>query len=157
MAALLALLPAAAGAVVTGPFSGERLPRYAALKAELVYLRKGPGGEYAVDFELTRRHLPVRIVGEHGPWRRVVLHDGETGWIHRVMLTSARYVVARAAAAPIRNAPDPRSGPIASLEAATPMRIRRCGLSWCRLEGHGVVGWAAKDALWGVEATEILE
>lgn len=156
LTAVLALAAPSADAV-TGRFSGEKLPRYAALKANLAYLRKGPGTQYAIAWELTRRHLPVRIVGEYGPWRRVELHDGERGWIHRVMLTSKRFAVAVDRAAPIRRAPDQRARAIARLEPATPLRIRRCGLSWCRLEGYGVAGWASKAALWGVESAEILE
>lgn len=157
IALVAALAPAAAAVAVTGPYSGEPLPRYAALKANLAYLRKGPGTEYAVDWELSRRHLPVRIVGEYGPWRRVELHDGGRGWIHRVMLTSRRYIVSRGPVARIRRAPDARAAPVARLMAETPLKIRACRRIWCQVEGHGVVGWAAKLDIWGVDADEILK
>ncbi len=154
---LAATLFAPAAPAVTGPFSGEKLPRYAALKASLAFMRRGPGQQYAVAWELTQRHLPVRIIGEYGPWRRVELHDGARGWIHSVMLTGARYAIAQRDSAAIRRAPDARAGAIARLEAASPMRLQGCGLSWCRLEGYGVAGWAAKEQLWGVDPSEIFE
>lgn len=156
-AGLALTVAAPVASAVEGRSTGQPLPRYASLKASLVYLRLGPGPEYAIAWELTRRHLPVRIVGEHGAWRRIVLHDGSRGWIHSVMLTGRRYAIADVALATIRRAPDTRARPVATLAPATPMRVRGCGLSWCRVEGMGVAGWAAKAEIWGVGPREILE
>ena len=73
-----------------GRSTGLPLPRFASIKADPARLRRGPGVDYPILWELTRRGLPVRIVGEYGHWRRVELHDGSKGWMHRVLLSGRR-------------------------------------------------------------------
>lgn len=152
--AVLIVAGAASAEPLRGPVSGQPLPRFASLKAELVYLRQGPGTQYAILFELTRRDLPVEVIGEYDVWRRVRLHDGARGWIHRAMLSTRRMATAVSAAATIRAEPTPAARPVAALGPATPMRLRACGLNWCAVEGHGVAGWLHKSDMWGVHADE---
>lgn len=146
-----------AAAKTLGRYSGEPLPRFASLKAELVYLRRGPGSEYGILWELRRLHLPVRVIGEHGPWRRVRLHDGERGWIHVAMLTGKRFATPLEGGLAIRRRPSENAEVVARAEPTFPLRVERCDAEWCRVEALGVDGWALRHALWGVERGELLD
>ena len=134
-----------------GPYSGEVLPRFAALKADRVYLRRGPGREYAIAWELTRRRMPVLIVGEHGHWRKVRLQAGERGWIHRAMLTSRAYAAAREDNVNVHEQPSREAIVIARAERMAILRVRSCGQFWCEVDALSLRGWVRREALWGVD------
>ena len=140
-----------------GRASGLPLPRYAALKDDRVNMRRGPGTAYAIQWELRRRHMPVRIIAEHGHWRRVELPDGDRGWIHRVLLTTKRYAVIRETSAELYDDPADDARLLARIEAETPIRLLECTLDWCRGEIDGQRGWTPKRSLWGVAPTDVFD
>lgn len=134
-----------------GRESGEPLPRYAALKDATVHLRVGPGKAYAIKWVLRRRHMPVRVIAEYGPWRRVELIDGDRGWVHLRLLTDRRYAVAKAQRLELYAEPEDTARQVAAVAPLTPVRLLSCDAAWCRGEVSGKRGWAPKRNLWGVE------
>lgn len=128
--------------------SGLPLPRYASVSRDLANFRRGPGRDYAIAIEITRRGLPVRIIGEHGNWRRVELHTRERGWIHRALLSGERTVLALDGAS-LFDRPD--GAAVATPPEAAPLRLRRCEANWCLVAAEGRRFWARRDALWGVD------
>lgn len=66
------------------------LPRYAAMRADRVYMRRGPGERYPIDWVYHRRGYPVLIEREFGVWRLVEDQDGQKGWVHQVTLHGSR-------------------------------------------------------------------
>lgn len=155
--ALTVLADTAAAADRIGRFSELPLPRFAALKDDKVNMRVGPGQDYAIKWELRRRHMPVRVIGEHGPWRRVELVDGDRGWIHRALLTARRYAVAAGDSVELYAQPEPTARMVARAPAATPVKVLECAPAWCRTDADGKRGWAPKRNLWGVEIGEVFD
>lgn len=76
-----------------GSETGLPLPRFAALRADRVYMRRGPGERYPIDWVYHRRGYPVRIEREFGVWRLVEDLDGQKGWVHQVTLRGGRSFV----------------------------------------------------------------
>lgn len=146
------LAPASALAGDLGPYTGKPLPRFAALKADKVHLRKGPGRDYAIDWVLQRRAMPVLIYAEHYNWRRVRLMDGTTGWIHRAMLNGRRMAAAMADDTLLREHPDESADPIAKAAAGSVLALGRCEGAWCQVEAEGHRGWSLRASLWGAQA-----
>ncbi|WP_182040389.1 SH3 domain-containing protein [Bombella mellum] len=66
------------------------LPRYASMRADRVYMRRGPGERYPIDWVYHRRGYPVLIEREFGVWRLVEDQDGQKGWVHQVTLHGSR-------------------------------------------------------------------
>lgn len=95
------------------------------------------------------------VINEHGLWRRVRLHDGEEGWIHKALLTSRRTAILPRDAGALTERPAENAPTVATVAAITPLRVLACGADWCRLERDGVRGWAPKRLLWGVGAKEV--
>lgn len=141
----------AAGEPRVGTYSKLPLPRFASVKADPARLRRGPGVDYPILWELTRRGLPVRIIGEYRHWRRVELHDGSRGWMHRVLLSGRRTALLLGAKREIRAEPISDAVPVATVEDATPLRLGECRADWCALEAQGVDGWAPRARLWGAD------
>lgn len=140
-----------------GRESGEPLPRFATLKDAKVNMRVGPGKDYSVKWTLRRRHMPVRIIAEHGHWRRVELIDGDRGWIHRALLTTRRHAVADGRAVELYATPEDTARLVARVDPLTPIRILACEPAWCRGEVEGKRGWAPKRNLWGIEPGAIFD
>lgn len=69
-----------------GSVTGLPLPRFAALRADRVNLRVGPGLRYPIRWVYLRVNLPVKIEREFGNWRLVENYDGVTGWVHQALL-----------------------------------------------------------------------
>lgn len=142
-----------------GRATGAPLPRFASVKRNPARFRQGPGLDYPILWELTRTGLPVQIISEHDHWRRVRLHDGSVGWIHKVLLSNRRMVLVRGPAPrPLYAEPNERAEIVAEVKDDTaPLRLRRCERDWCEAETENVRGWAPKRRLWGVEPDEIFD
>nr|WP_068168682.1 MULTISPECIES: SH3 domain-containing protein [Neokomagataea] len=76
-----------------GSNTGLPIPRFAALRADKVYLRRGPGDRYPIDWVYHRRGLPVEIEREFDVWRLVEDSDGVKGWVHQATLFGSRTFV----------------------------------------------------------------
>ena len=67
--------------------SGLPVPRFVTLKSDNVNMRAGPGTEYPVLWHYRKEGLPLRVEAEFGVWRKVVDHDGTTGWMHHSVVS----------------------------------------------------------------------
>lgn len=76
-----------------GTVTGLPLPRFAALRADEVNMRSGPGQRYPIEWVYHRRDLPVKIEREFDVWRLVEDSDGQKGWVHQATLVGARTFV----------------------------------------------------------------
>ncbi|QDH13951.1 hypothetical protein E3E12_06885 [Formicincola oecophyllae] len=86
-------LPAPLPKPMVGATTGRPLPRFASLRADRVFLRRGPGERYPVDWVFHRRGLPVEIEREFGVWRLVEDPEGTKGWVHQVTLRGVRTAI----------------------------------------------------------------
>ncbi len=80
-------------ALPRGTSTGLPLPRFAALRADSVYLRRGPGSRYPIEWVYKRRDLPVKIEREFDVWRLIEDPDGIKGWVHQATLVGTRSFV----------------------------------------------------------------
>lgn len=135
-----------------GRSTDRPLPRFASVKAGKANLRRGPGLDYPILWELTRRGLPVRIIAEYGHWRRVVLHDGVRGWIHKDLLSGARTAIVLDAGRALYAEPADAARLVATLAPVTPVRLTQCDVDWCEAERKGVRGWIPRRNLWGLDS-----
>ncbi|WP_173569727.1 SH3 domain-containing protein [Acetobacter conturbans] len=73
-----------------GSNTGLPLPRFAALRADDVNMRAGPGQRYPIQWVYHRRGLPVQIEREFDVWRLIEDSDGVKGWVHQATLVGSR-------------------------------------------------------------------
>ena len=155
-AAVLILLLALAGGPTTAQ-AGAPLPRFAALRADEVNLRAGPGTEYPVEWVFLRRALPIEIIAEYGQWRKIRDFDGSEGWVHKNLLTGRRSVLVTGAVRTLRHDPALDSEPLAQAEPGVIGRLLVCEDGWCKIETAGHQGWLPISNLWGVYDGEVVE
>ena len=152
---------APAGAV--GPSTSLPLPRFVTLKKDVVYMRRGPGSDHAIEWQYVRKHLPVEIINEYDLWREVRDPSGTEGWISANMLSGERYVMIvsppgkKQTREPLRTRPDDKAKVIAFAENGVIGELRHCPDQWCEIQAGNRTGWVERRALWGILPDERVE
>lgn len=136
--------------------TGLPLPRFASLKSDSVYARTGPSMEYPIRWVYKRAGLPVEIIQEFDSWRKVKDPSGQTGWIHKILLTGNRTVIVVAKEPVMAFATEEAARPVAKLEPGVVAEVESCAEEFCKLELLPFDGWVQKKYLWGVYPAEIL-
>ncbi len=153
-----------------GSNTGLPLPRFAALRADDVNMRSGPGTRYPILWLYKRRDLPVEIEREFDVWRLVEDSEGVKGWVHQATLVGTRSFVVTASgtltvASVDRGAgtlllDDPREDGeiVAILRPGVIGRLRDCpaGSAWCRVVVRNYSGWLRRSAIFGVQPGEVI-
>jgi SH3-like domain-containing protein len=134
-----------------GSTTGLPLPRWAALRADEVNMRSGPGTRYPVEWVYRRRDLPMEILREFDVWRLVKDQDGVMGWMHQATLVERRNFVVRGKQAVLRTTAAENAAAVALLQPGVVGRIRSCaaGQDWCQVEVDGYRGWLRREDFWG--------
>jgi len=136
--------------------SGLEVPRFAALKSNKVNMRVGPGYDYPIEWVYLRKNLPVKVVSEFDVWRKIVDHEGVTGWVHSQLVSSKRYAVITVPVARLRKTADADADVSAIVEENVIMELQFCEQGWCRLYHEKGAGWAARSEFWGLIENENL-
>lgn len=159
-----------------GSNTGLPLPRFAALRADEVNMRSGPGTRYPILWLYKRRDLPVKIEREFDVWRLIEDADGVKGWVHQATLVGTRSFVVTASETTETTTPpgqtakdhgtgtvlrdDPRNdaGIVAILRPGVTGRMRTCptGSDWCRVSVHNYSGWLQRSAIFGLLPDEAI-
>lgn len=139
-----------------GSVTGQPLPRWAALRSDVVNLRRGPNQRYPIDWEYHRRDLPVLIEREFEVWRLVVDQDGVRGWVHSATLTGRRSFVVKGADTTLRSRARADADAVALLKAGVVGHIESCAAAaeWCEVAAGGYKGWLPRSAMWGISPGE---
>lgn len=144
---LLFLSSAAANAPTIGPDSALPVPRFVSLKVEGAHGRRGPGVDHRVEWIYQRAGLPLQVIAESGPWRRVVDPDGAEVWMHAQNLDQRRTGYVREATA-LRRSARPGAAVVAYLSPGVIGAMTGCESEWRRFAVGGRVGWVEARALW---------
>lgn len=139
--------------------SGLPIPRWVSIRAKEANLRTGPGARYPIDWVLQRRSLPAEVIGEFENWRQIKVQDGTVGWVHKSMLSGKRMATVKAARVRVLQAPDTDAPVAAFVEDGVIVALEGCEATWCciAISSHGVEGWIARSALWGLYDGEAIK
>jgi SH3-like domain-containing protein len=130
------------------------LPYFAALHADKVNLRAGPGDRYPIEWVYVRRDWPVQVIAHFDHWRRVRDWEGTEGWVQEKMITSRRGVIVTGGIHGLRQGPDLGAALVARAEPGVTARLEECRGDWCRITAGDITGWVQRGEIWGVSATE---
>ncbi len=138
-----------------GAVTNLDLPRFVSMKTAEAYARRGPGKSHRVDWKFVRRNMPLKVVAEHGHWRRVVDNEGKGGWIHYALLSRSRSVMIIGTDVEMFSKPAGLSRLVAKLQPGVVGKLIDCTKDLCDIEttdqnGKTYTGWVQKSALWGL-------
>ncbi len=138
-----------------GVDSGLPLPRFASTGGKETNLRSGPGTRYPILWVYRQPYIPVEIIDEHDNWRQVRDPEGDTGWLHRVLLNGTRHVLFKKGLHDVRQNPDPNTAIIFRAKEGVHGKILHCIPNWCQVQVNDHQGWTEKTALFGVNPQEV--
>lgn len=131
------------------------LPRFVSLASEKVYVRAGPGAQFPIKWEYSKKSLPVEIILEFDTWRKIRDFEGGEGWVHQSLLSGSRTVLVRGEEpVSVRRKPEEKGRLVAYLEPQVVASLESCEKGWCRLEASGYKGWVSRASIWGVYEDE---
>lgn len=164
LCAMLGVVPVAPSAQsvpdareTVGPVTSLPLPRFVSIRAETANARRGPALDQRIDWVFVHRGLPVEVTAEYGQWRRIRDAEGAGGWVNSSLLTGTRTVLVQGdAPVPLRADARAEAQIRAVAEPGVIARLSACDARYCEITAGEVTGWAARDALWGIGATEIV-
>ena len=130
--------------------SNLEIPRFVTLKKGLVNMRTGPGKKYPILWQYQRRHLPLKVIGEFDVWRKVVDHEGITGWMHVSTLSVKRMALIDDTTVKIHTSDDAESRVRAVAEKGVLAELETCNGSWCKISTDDISGWVRRSQIWGL-------
>lgn len=158
LAAALALAPVAlAQEAGRGQVTNLPVPRFVSMKSAKANVRRGPSTTNRIDWVLTHRGTPLRVLAEYRDWFRVEDVDGEGGWVHTALLSSVRTVLVQQDMLVLRETADQAAPAVALLEAGVIARLGACTAHWCEASVEAAAGWLPKSGIWGVTPEELRE
>ena len=140
-----------------GPVTNLLMPRFVSLKASEGNVRRGPSLQHRIDWVFKHRGMPLRVVAEHGHWRRVEDREGAGGWVHYTLISGARTVLIKDAKVPLYKLADASSPLAAIVDTGVIGRLGNCKEDWCRITVSGTKGWLKRDQVWGLMPGEVRE
>ena len=151
---LLAFLVVLGPAPAVAQSTGLPLPRFVSLAATETNVRTGPAETFPIRWVFTRQGIPVQIVEESDDWRRIIDHEGETGWIHASLLSSRRTVLITGDVRPLRRTPRSDARVVLLAEPMVVGDLLSCEGAWCLVEIDGRRGWLERGQFFGVAEDE---
>jgi SH3-like domain-containing protein len=142
-----------------GSVTGMPLPRFAALRADEVYMRIGPGKRYPIIWVYKRSDLPVQIEREFEDWRLVRDQDNTKGWVHQATLVPRRTGVVTGGEQVLRQDSRDDAEPVARLKPGVIVRLRACDAAsdWCQAQVQDYRGWMKRSEVWGLLPGESIQ
>ena len=137
--------------------SGHPVPRFVAIKFEKANLRAGPGSEYPVLWQYRRLGLPVLVDAEFGVWRKIVDHEGTSGWMRGSLLELKRNAFVTKGVIKIRAEGNQEARVIAVAERGALLDLETCPKQWCRVAHGDISGWVPRDTIWGIMDGEVID
>ena len=122
---------------------------FLSLKKNEVNLRQGPSLEYPIKLIYKKKYLPVIILDQSGPFRKIKDFEHNTGWIHIALLSKKKTAINMKNNSILLKKPTIYSKPIARLESGRLVLIKKCKQKWCKISSGEFIGWINKSFLWG--------
>ncbi len=150
--------PAEAAEAAEAPKPPEKTgPRFAALRAEKVFLRAGPGPDFPIQWVFVRRGLPVEILANFDIYRKIRDSEGTVGWVNQQMLSGRRSVLVSGEIRELHGDAKDTSDVIARLEPGVIAAVSKCDPTWCEVKAGGYKGWLKRSDVWGLEPDEVIQ
>ncbi len=133
------------------------IPRFVSIKGDEAFMRKGPSSEYEIKWVYGLKGLPLVVTAESGHWRKVEDFEGETGWLHYVLLSGNRTALITEERVSLNKTPSQNAQLVAILEQNVVANLLACELEWCLIEADGYEGWLPKSSFWGASSEEVFK
>ena len=135
-------------------FSGEPLPRFAALAREHISSRVGPSIKYPVKYEYHSKFQPVQIINEYYGWYQIKDKTGDISWVHKSQISKNSYAITIYNKTKLYAKPKLTAEILAFVDKGAIFRVGECSSGFCEVDTNfnniHYSGYILTDNLWGV-------
>lgn len=149
--------------ISTNVFAADlAIPRFVSFRKDETNLRRGPGNQFPIRFVYRVKNYPVEIIDEYDLWRQIREVDGTIGWVHRRMLSGARYALITDDTVLHKKA-DNNSTILAHVKKNVLGKIEKCPSkeNLCLIsfvfEDKKYSGWIDKEYFYGIYPHEVID
>ena len=135
----------------------QTIPRFAALRSDLVNMRAGPGERFPIEWVYKSANFPVEIIDAYDTWYKIKDVDNTSGWVHKKMLTSKRYALTpKGARTSLYKKDDMSSHVLGYLDGQITVRLEKCKKTnpFCFVSYNNLKGYILRSALYGLYLNE---
>lgn len=129
-------------------------PYFASLRAKRTHLHVGPGHDYPIEWVYTKSFFPVQVMAIFDKWRQIKDPFGTTGWVHKSLLSSKRFVLIINKKQFMHKNADSNSKVIAIVSPGVIAKYFECKDEYCYVEvisqDKKYKGWILKKGVWGL-------
>ena len=135
---------------ITMPLHAEML----SIRGDNVNIRTGPGINFKIIWEYGSG-FPVKVLEKKGDWLKTKDFEGDTGWIHKSLLTNQSQTIVKAnrnteEKINIRKEPSSKSKIIGMAYYGVVFKILKLQSGWIEVQHEsGLKGWISSNLLWG--------
>ena len=122
---------------------------FLSLKKDKVYVRYGPGKDYPIKYIYTKKFLTIKVIDKKDNFRRIIDHKQNSGWIHQIMLRKLNSLIVLEDKIVFKKN-NKFSKPLVKLEKGRLVIIKKCEVSWCKIEADDYIGWIDTKNVWGI-------
>ena len=115
-------------------FSGEPIPRFAAIAKSPTNTRVGPDIKYPIKYIYQSKYQPVRIVNEYYGWYQIEDINGDISWIYKTALSKANYVMTLHDNTKLYQKKKLTSKVVAKVDRGTTFKVLKCSSGFCKVE-----------------------
>lgn len=133
--------------------TNTELPKFMSIKVSEANLRAGPGTNFPIELIYVKKHLVIEVVDAFDNWYKVLDEEGNTGWLHKSLVSSRRYFVVKNDSAKLYKNPK-NNIELLFLETGLRGKIESCRNDWCKVKIKKYSGWLQKIDIWGVYQNE---
>ena len=149
MRILKAITISAIAILILPAFLSAKMMSVATSKANV---RTGPSAGYDILWTVSK-YTPFEILETKGNWQKVKDFAGDTGWIHKSVLSDTPSVIVKTKEANLRE--DPGSKEILWVLGKTyPLKFIEKKGNWFHVKDSEVNGWLHKSTVWGFTKQE---
>ena len=122
------------------------------LGEDLAHVRKGPGKDQEIVFDLVQRGYPLRALDRKGDYVQVEDWEGEGGWVNEALLSTKRTAIVKGTAIDVRSGPGKDYEVLFHAQQKVIFDVVQQQGDWVEVRYEdGQRGWVWTGVLWGVE------
>jgi SH3-like domain-containing protein len=119
-----------------------------AVSAPTANIRSGPGTGHDILWRV-ERYYPLSTIEKSGSWYYFSDFEGDTGWIHRSLVSRIPTVITVKDKSNIRSGPGTKFKILSSIDKGIPFKVIKRKGNWVHVvHGDGDKGWIYGSLLW---------
>lgn len=130
--------------ITSSAFAGDHW----SVSGNVANIRSGPGTDHMVFYQ-AEKYYPLNILQKKGNWYEVKDYEGDTGWIHKSLISNIPSVITIKSKCNIRSGSSTENEILFVAKKGVPFQIIKRKGNWINIRhSEGYEGWIHQSLVW---------